>query len=927
MRVAVGIACLVLLGAGASCAPLSPIEANVCGNGVVEPVAGEDCDGFPEDQCRPAGAEGQCRLDCAKRTDGTRPQCPPGWGCGSDNICRRPAGQFAMADNTALSGASWLHVGDFDGDGFGDILAVGNQGGAVWYTNGNGDFSSHFDLPRAPYAPAVGDLSADHLDDAVLVTSTGDGLVIGRGKPDETLQPTVNAPYVLPDLPSRAVVIDAMPTQFDAGNSGTARWLGDELLMMVANVLAPVGDESANNSNEPLAMMPGMASEVVGDVAVGNLIEDSPCQEMAVAFRDKPFVWVYTPCRADGTAFVWNMGPRSISLPQVDLPQGDTAGGVVLADLNGDKHLDMIVNAPSADSGPVSTAGVMVAFGNGTGTFHSELATLPHAPQHGDNQATSIQSPDGDSVLAAGNLDGDDCADIVTRNGVYVTRPSCPPGGVGSLQLLQYVQTVTSGLDSWSYARIGDLNANGIPDVVLGHDSSTRMLFLNGAGEGVFNAFDIPLEGPASQLVLGDFDGDLVWDVAFRQAGAHGNVPAGVEKGDSVAVAFGNGFGAPSKPVNMGRLARIEQLAGGNLAGFYPDGIHDLVVITKSEDESTTSAAVLPGGSNRTMVSPFPLTIPHDNTTYWPVAVAIGQFDGDLEGHLDIAALSAVYTAQIGEPSTAPDLNLWVIPSSGEASLDAGMESRSDKLPIQSMFGTEAIVALDLGSQAGRLDGLDELAVLSTQVDMHTGAMAGVLLTARIEDVQAPDGKTRKTWVAGEPQTLPLLFSNQVGWGGGVGQPGPEPLSDVWSYTGDVEVGDVDGDGAKDLLVLGLDIDAQTGTGLGTAILLLRNEMNGTLDASKTIVLTNPDDENPIAIALLNADEDPELEIAVAESDHGYVADLDRTEWRLVNVRRFDTPRGVLSLTARDINGDGIDDIAAATGDRLVLLMGKAVVQ
>jgi len=923
MRVAVGIACLVLPGTVASCAALSPIEANVCGNGVVEPLAGEDCDGFPEDQCRPAGTEGQCRLDCAQRTDGTRPQCPPGWGCGSDDICRQPAGQFTLAGDAPLSGASWLYAGDFDGDGLGDILAAGTQASALWYSDANGDFGSHIDVAPIPYAPAVGDLSADHLDDVVAVTSTQDSLVVGRGKPDETLQPTVNAPYVLPPLPSRAVAIDAMPTQLGTNDWEGFQWRGDELLMMLANLLASVGYE-----DKTLVEMPGSASEVVGDVAVGDLLEsNSPCQEMAVAFRNQPFVWVYTPCRADGTTFVWNRGAGAISLPPVNLPHGTTAGSPVLADLNGDQHLDLIVNPPEEDfNEPGLMAGVMVAFGNGTGTFHSNLAGLPAAPNEGDNQATQVMDLNWYSVIAAGNLDGDDCADIVTPYGLFLTRPSCPPGGVDSLLKLRYVQTVFSTMNLWTDARIGDLNANGIPDVVLGDASSTHMLFLNGAGEGVFNAFDIPLDAPASQLVLGDFDGDLVWDVAFRQAGAHGDVAPGVEKGDSIAVAFGNGFGAPSKPVNMGRLARIEQVVGANLAWLYPDGIHDLVVITRSEDGTTASAAVLPGGSNRTMVSPFPLAIENDNTTYLPVAVAIGQFDGDPDGHPDVAALSASLTGQIEYQGSASDLNLWVIPASGEASLDAAMESRSDSLGLGDAFDTSAIVALDLGSQAGTLDGLDELALLSTRFDTNAGTATGILLTAHVEDVEGPDGKTRKTWVAGEPQTLPLLFNNRLGRSEGLGTVNQKPLNNAWSYAGDVEVGDVDGDGAKDLLVLGFDLDAQSGAGLTTGIMLLRNAMSGTLDASQTIVLPNPDDENPTAIALLNADGDPELEIAVAQLDHGYVADLDRTAWRLVNVRRFDTPGGVLSLTARDINGDGLDDMAAATDDRLVLLMGKAVI-
>lgn len=938
MHVAARFACLAVIGALTSCANLSPMKAGVCGNGVVEPEAGEDCDLFPEAQCRPPGSIGECRFDCALRDDGTRPDCPAGWGCGHDDICRQPSGSYVAAGSAPIAAQSQIATGDFDGDKFVDLLVSNNQAMTVWYSDEKGELSSHVGIPASSYAPAVGDLSNDGLDDVTLIY---DGLIVGRGKADETIQPTVSSAYVLP-ADGRVVLMNARPTEYDAASNAYV-WPGDEIVFLLGNAVAPFVETP--DPNDPIgALMPGDAADIVGDVQVGDLYEseeESPCDEMAVAFSGKSWIWVYTPCRVTAQGkVVWNESKKApgvpISLPKVDLPAGVTAGMTLLADLNGDSHLDLLVNPSLGGGGDAPVfAGVAVAFGNGTGTFHSDLATLPAAPATGDNQASLLADTQWSGVIAAGNLDGDSCADIVTSYGVFVTRPSCP-GPMTDISQIKYRQIVASGLDSWEFGRIGDLNANGIPDLVVGNSTIARLMFFNGAGDGIFNAFEIPLEAPASNLTIGDFDGDLISDVAFKQAGPHGTVSANVETGDSLAVSFGNGFGAPSSPVNMGRLARIQQVAGGNLAGFYPDGIYDIVVISKSEDATATSAAVLPGASDRRMFAPFPLTRESDDATYKAIAVTLGHFDGDADGHADIAAVSAVDKSGGNGPQpvvpgglgAGGDVHLWVVPVTGEASLDASMESRSDKVTSQDVYAIPLLAAVDLGSPKGGLDGTDELVALSTTLDPTTYMPGGTLLVAHIEEVTAPDSKVKKTWVAGSAQPLPMLFTGQQGgFSGGAAGGAVSTKGDVWYYAGDIEVGDIDNDGDKDIVALGLNYDPTVLTGLSTSIVLFRNDQTGTLDAGTAVVFPNPEDENPAAIALLNADSDPELEIAVAESDHGYVGDFDLAEGKIVNLRRINAIHSAQSLVSADFDGDGIDDLAEATSDRAILLLGKAVVE
>ena len=97
MRYSIAIACCSLLSlAAAGCADLEPMVAGECGNGVVEPERGEECDSFPEGTCRPPGAEHECRLDCSETT------CPDGYGCGLDGLCRKPSGKFESVNLLAV---------------------------------------------------------------------------------------------------------------------------------------------------------------------------------------------------------------------------------------------------------------------------------------------------------------------------------------------------------------------------------------------------------------------------------------------------------------------------------------------------------------------------------------------------------------------------------------------------------------------------------------------------------------------------------------------------------------------------------------------------------------------------------------------------------------------------------------------------------
>src|SRR5262249_46204750 len=88
------MALAVLLGT-AGCADLPPISVGVCGNGVVEPTSGEDCDGTGKDgaTCGEPGTTHECRYMCQDKDA----KCPASYSCGLDGLCRTQSSTWSSS--------------------------------------------------------------------------------------------------------------------------------------------------------------------------------------------------------------------------------------------------------------------------------------------------------------------------------------------------------------------------------------------------------------------------------------------------------------------------------------------------------------------------------------------------------------------------------------------------------------------------------------------------------------------------------------------------------------------------------------------------------------------------------------------------------------------------------------------------------------
>jgi hypothetical protein len=229
------------------------------------------------------------------------------------------------------------------------------------------------------------------------------------------------------------------------------------------------------------------------------------------------------------------------------------ANSVFAADVNGDGKPDLIVANQCAPSGYCGNGGVGVLLGNGDGTFRSAVS-------YGCGGAYAALS------VAVADVNGDGRPDILVANQYAVNDQAT--GSVGVLLgngdgTFQTAVSYGSGDSATSFVTVGDVNADGKPDLVVanwGGSSGGSVGVLLGNGDGTFQtaATFATTGNDGGALALADFNGDETVDVA---------------SGYGDALLLGNGDGTLQSPLTLG--ASGQGIAVGD---FNRDGRPDLVV-------------------------------------------------------------------------------------------------------------------------------------------------------------------------------------------------------------------------------------------------------------------------------------------------------------------------------------------------------------
>lgn len=398
-------------------------------------------------------------------------------------------------------------------------------------------------------------------------------------------------------------------------------------------------------------------------------------------------------------------------LPETRYVVGDRPRELTTADFNLDGFPDLAtVNVESGD--------VTVLIGAGDGTFES-IYSIPAGPNP-ESLTSADLNGDGNPDLAVIN----DVREPNTNIGTVSVLAGDGTGSFSEPSTFSLRKTVTSSAPS---VKAGDINSDGVMDLVTVHNSSEGAILL-GIRNGRFDtATELPLGDFGKGLILEDLTGDGHLDIASaNDSGGDVSIRTGIGDGTfgsetrfpvadgPVMLATGDFNGDTQPDLAVASLAlfndaasnsislifnrgdgifqgtsstrlRIEQTATTQIADLNDDGIPEIISATPRNFDAPGSITVLNGVGNGEFESTASLSVS-------ALSVAVGDVNRD--GRPDLVSVNG----------TDGDLSSF-IPTSGAVTVHLGIGDGEFELPRPFSVGINPVsVILNDFNNDGILD-------------------------------------------------------------------------------------------------------------------------------------------------------------------------------------------------------------------------------
>jgi hypothetical protein len=226
----------------------------------------------------------------------------------------------------------------------------------------------------------------------------------------------------------------------------------------------------------------------------------------------------------------------------------------------------------------------------------------------------------------------------------------------------------------WTQAIVGDVNGDGLLDVVVNDGTASGITILRNSGEDLLNPFNVATASTVRTAAVGDFDGDGIDDVAIAQVGDTTTIAGSALTTtlDQVSIVFGTSSGPPSDPAPIGTVEGVSQILpayeiatnGDYVQSPFVVGVNPPAAPTANQ---TTSVILFAGNTARQIDAPFLLLAGQNGDIDIPTRSAIGTFTAR-SGYGDISVFArpqhCMAPASTGMGgSTSCHSRLWLLPT------------------------------------------------------------------------------------------------------------------------------------------------------------------------------------------------------------------------------------------------------------------------